>query len=108
MASRMQATAVDEESGQIRNFQLSGPAQAKNQKVCLCRIGAKRLHPFAQNIFINRQVTCSWSGRTPAFPHQLYCFKLELSTEASSGHDLLQFMKHLNWVSIKPAAAHSD
>jgi hypothetical protein len=74
-------------SGTHSIFPAQSRALAKNREQCLCRIGAKRLRPLAQ-IFINSQVTCR-SGRTPAFSHQLDCVKLELSTEASSRHDLL-------------------
>jgi hypothetical protein len=60
----MQTTAIDQESGQIRNTTLLAhiasfsSAIRLGQKIekdsqCLCRIGAKHRHPFAQNIFMN-------------------------------------------------------
>jgi hypothetical protein len=64
------------------------------------------VRPFAQDILMNAQVTCGLCRRHSAVPDQLDRLDLELPTESSSPHDPTSgFMKHLNSVSIKPAAA---
>jgi hypothetical protein len=50
-------------------------------------IGAELLHPFAQHILMNAEVSTGLRNRHPAFPDKLDRFDLELSTEPSSLHD---------------------
>jgi hypothetical protein len=57
-----------------------------------------------KTFLFNSQVTGSWSGRTPAFSHQLDCVSLNSRLKLHLGMTYLQLMKHLNWVSIKPPA----
>ena len=50
-------------------------------------IGAELLDPFTQHILMNVQVPAGLRHRHPAFPNQLDCLNLELSSEPSSPHD---------------------
>src|SRR6266576_1992044 len=50
-------------------------------------IGAELLDPFAQHILMNVQVPGGLRHRHPAFPDQLDCLNLELSSEPLSPHD---------------------
>jgi hypothetical protein len=62
------------------------------RKACNAYAGSEP-NPFThlQKMFMNSLVTCSWGRRTPRL-------NLRLSMT------YLRLMKHLNWVSIKPAA----
>ena len=71
-------------------------------------IGAEFLHPFAQNILLNVQVTgglrCrhprSLTSLTASILNSRLNLRLRITTSGS--------MKHLNLVSIKPAAAQLE
>src|SRR3979409_288310 len=71
-------------------------------------VRAELLHPFAQHVLMDVQVSRSLCRRHPALPNQPDRLDLELSTKLSSPHDYSGSMKHLNLVSIKPAATQID
>jgi hypothetical protein len=50
------------------------------------RIRRKLLHPFAQNVLVNVEITCGLRNRHAPIPHQANSLELERPAETASSH----------------------